>query len=88
MSGEDEERKELYDEEALIERENEAVQKASEGHPGIRASKGSMAKTFAMVIVTIIIVAIIWQVFPNSESRSDWAYEMTQMNGANDMGYT
>jgi len=88
MSGEDEERKDLYDEETLIKRENEAVRKASEGHPGMRTSKGSMLKTLAMIVVTIIIVAIIWQVFFNAGSRSDWAYEMTQMNEANDMGYT
>ncbi|MCK4970140.1 MAG: hypothetical protein KAS77_06430, partial [Thermoplasmata archaeon] len=88
MSGEDKERPELYDEEALIERENEAVRKAAKGHPGMRASKGSILKNLAVAVVIIIIVAIIWQVFLNSASRSDWAYEMTQMNEANDLGYT
>lgn len=88
MSGEEEERPELYDEEALIERENEAVRKAAKGHPGMRASKGSILKNLAVAVVIIIIVAIIWQVFLNGGNRSDWAYEMTQMNEANDLGYT
>jgi subtilisin family serine protease len=88
MSDEEEERPELYDDEALIERENEAVRKASKGHPGVRASKGSMMKTLAVAIAIIIIAAIIWQVFLGGGTRSDWAYEMTQMNEANDQGYT
>lgn len=88
MAGEEEERPVLYDEEALIEKENEAVRKASKGHPGMRASKGSMMKTLAIALAIIIIAAIIWQVFLGSGNRSDWAYEMTQMNEANDLGYT
>ncbi len=78
----------MYDEEALIERENAAVEAAMKGDPAIRSSKGYILKMLAIAVATIVILAIFWSIFFGSADRTDWAYEMVQLDEANDLGYT
>jgi serine protease AprX len=57
-----------------------------------RAPKSGMAgspnlKLIAVALAIIVISVVVWQAWFAYPDRSDWAYEMTQMNEANDAGY-
>lgn len=44
-------------------------------------------KTVAVVLAIIVVGVVVWQAWFAHPARSDWAYEMTQLNEANDAGY-
>jgi len=69
--------------EPLTEREMAAVRKAPKGGMGTSPN----VKLIAVAIAVIIISVVIWQAWFIDPDRSDWAYEMTQVNEANDAGY-
>ena len=71
------------DNEPLTEAEVESVRRAPKG--GMGASPN--VKLIAIAIAVIIISVVIWQVWFTDPDRSDWAYEMAQVNEANDAGY-
>ncbi len=69
--------------EPLTKAEMEAVRRAPKGGMGT----GPNVKLIAIAIVIIVLGVIIWQVWFTAPDRSEWAYEMTQLNEANDAGY-
>jgi serine protease AprX len=84
MSTEDEPVTIVFNEpEPLTDGEMEAVRKA----PKTGMGAGPKVKLIAVAIVLIILSLVIWQVWFVNPNRSDWAYEMTQVNEANDAGY-
>ena len=88
MADEEEQGDPMYDEEALIDRDNAAVEASMTAEPVIRSSKGYLLKLLAIAVATIVILAVFWMVFFGSATRTDWAYEMVQLDEANDLGYT
>lgn len=44
-------------------------------------------KAVAVVVVVLVLGVIVWQVWYSAPDRSDWAYDMVQLNHANDAGY-
>lgn len=56
--------------------------------PSEGARRGAKLKLVAIVIAILLVGVIIWQVWFAVPDRSDWAYEMTQLNEANDRGHT
>lgn len=71
------------DNEPLTETEMESVRRAPKGGMGTSPN----VKLIAIAIAVIIISVVIWQVWFTNPDRSDWAYEMAQVNEANDAGF-
>ncbi len=69
--------------EPLTETEMESVRRAPKGGVGTSPN----VKLIAIAIAVIIISVVIWQAWFTDPDRSDWAYEMAQVNEANDAGY-
>jgi serine protease AprX len=69
--------------EPLTEDEMEAVRKAPKGGMGTSPN----VKLIAIAIAIIVLGVIVWQVWFTAPDRSDWAYEMSQLDEANDAGY-
>ncbi len=69
--------------EPLTKEEMEAVRRAPKGGMGTSPN----VKLIAVAIVFIVLGVIIWQVWFSAPDRSEWAYDVTQLNEANDAGY-
>lgn len=72
--------------EPMTEAEMVAVRRAPKG--GGIGRIGPNMKLLAIAAVIIILGAVVWQIWFANPDRSDWAYEMTQTNAANDAGFT
>ena len=46
------------------------------------------ALLITLAVVIVVTIVFIWVVYFPGPNRSEWAYKMTQLNAANDMGYT
>ena len=55
--------------------------------PEAAGGTSTTVKAIAVVIAVLVIGVVVWQVWFSAPDRSDWAYEMTQLNEANDAGY-
>lgn len=69
--------------EPLTEAEMESVRRAPKGGMGTSPNMKLIAVAIALIIVSVVI----WQAWFTDPDRSDWAYEMSQLNDANDAGY-
>lgn len=59
------------------------------GEPGPSVtSTRRVLQWVAVLVIAMLLVLVAWQVFFSGPDRSDWAYEMVQLDEANDRGYT
>jgi serine protease AprX len=71
--------------EPLPEAETVAVRRAPKGD----ADRSSVnLKVIAVALAVIVVSVVIWQAWFTDPDRSEWAFEVTQVNDANDAGYT
>jgi serine protease AprX len=83
MAGEEEAAVTYVDGHEPLPQSDEVVRRVPEGDSGT----GTNVKLIALVIAVMILGVVIWQVWFTNPDRSDWAYEITQVNEANDAGY-
>jgi serine protease AprX len=67
--------------------DDEEMEPVRKDHDGGTSGSNPYLKVAAVAIALLVVSVVIWQVWFTAPDRSDWAYDMTQLNEANDAGY-